>query len=329
MSCNIMETYINFTQKNILSYLRIILQDKYDKKIASELTNTYIDARYYNYTIDDSTKILSKKIFKCLCKKEERLKEKFPKKQNIIVQTFYLFKYIFYIDGVKNDKAFSELIEEIYVRRIKKLGISKQSSENFKESFYKRVEEDNLRRTKFLKNFETDSFELVKHKYSLLKNTYNISLKSNVKFKDIYKEEAIENVFNTGLIAEDKLIIEYSLIAIYIANEVIKGRFNKKYFINYTPTLLKKKRKNNQILNIINNQAIQHNLVLKIPFMDFVKSRFDVYDLMKKGYRFAIIIEKDNCIDNVNLNMFKFILISKDHPKLEKYMNQYNNVIVI
>ena len=150
-----------------------------------------------------------------------------------------------------------------------------------------------------------------------------------MKFKDIYKEEAIENVFNTGLISEDKLIIEYSLMAIYIANEVIKGRFNKKYFINYTSSLLKKKRKNNQILNIINNQAIQHNLVLKIQFDDFARNRFDVYDLMKKGYRFAIVVEKDNAIDNVNLNMFKFILVTKEHPKLEKYINQYKNVIVI
>lgn len=329
MSCNIMETYINFTQKNILNYLRIILQDKYDKKIAADFTSTYIDARYYNYTVDDSTKVLSKKIFKCLCKKEKNLKEKFPKKQDIISQTFYLFKYIFYIDGVKRDKQINDFIQEIYNRRIKKIGITKESDDHFKEDFLKKVEQDNLRRSKFLKSFETESFELVKHKYNLLQNAYDISLKSNVKFKDIYKEEAIENVFNTGLIAEDKLIIEYSLIATYIVNEVIMGRFNKRYFINYTPSLLKKKRKNNQILNIINNQAIQDKLVLKLQFIDFARNRFDVYDLMKKGYRFAIVIEKDNSIDNINLNMFKFILVTKEHPNLEKYINQYKNVIVI
>ena len=118
-------------------------------------------------------------------------------------------------------------------------------------------------------------------------------------------------------------------MAVQIINDIVKGKFDKKYIINYTSSLLKKKRKNKQILNIIANESIQEKLVLKITYKSFLRNRFDVYDLMKRGYRFAIVVDSENNIDNSNLNMFKFILIKKEHPKLEKYMSELKNVIAI
>lgn len=112
-------------------------------------------------------------------------------------------------------------------------------------------------------------------------------------------------------------------------NDIIKGKFEKKYIIEYTSSLLKKKRKNKQILNIISNESVQNKIMLKIRYKEFLRNKYEVYDLMKRGYRFAIVVEKENNIDNANLNMFKFILVTKEHPKLDKYVNKLKNVIII
>lgn len=118
-------------------------------------------------------------------------------------------------------------------------------------------------------------------------------------------------------------------MAITIINDIIEGKFNKKYLINYTPTLLKKKRKNAQILNIIADATIQEKLILKVTYEGFLKNKYEIYDLIKKGYRFAIIVENENDIDNTNLNMFKFIIVAGDNPKLEKYISKLKNIIIL
>ena len=45
----VVEEYIEFSKKNILKYLKLILEKYYDKEIVSSLLETYINVRYYNY----------------------------------------------------------------------------------------------------------------------------------------------------------------------------------------------------------------------------------------------------------------------------------------
>lgn len=327
MYCNILETYISFTEKNIIEYLKLILGINYDKKIVSELTRTYIDSKYYGYNVDLSNKKFSKEIFKNLKLKYDNLLKKFPKREAEVTEVFYLFKYIFYFEGLKKDKTIDVLIEEISKRRIKKYNFIEENEPVFKAEFKKRVESDEEKRNKFIAEFNTEKFELIINKNNDYNTFFNVDLNHNIKFKEIFKEEAIENVFNSGLTAEDKLIVEYSLLANYVLKEVLKGRFENTYFADYAISLLKKKRKNKQILNIIDNQVALDKIVLKITYKEFIKNKYDIYDLMKKGFRFAVIVKEENNIDNTNLNMFKFILVTKEHPNLKKYMAKYKNII--
>lgn len=327
MYCNVLETYISFTEKNITEYLKMILEMNFDKKIVSDLVKAYIDSKYYGYNIDLANQKFSKEIFKNLKLKYESLLKKFPRKEAEITETFYLFKYIFYFEGLKKDKTTEQIAEEISQRRVKKYNYVTDNENAFKSELIKRVESDKSRRVEFLKQLDTDKFELIISKNHDFATFYDVELKHNIKFKEIFKEEAIENVFNSGMTAEDKLIVEYSLLAKQIANDILKGRFENTYFVEYTISLLKKKRKNKQILNIIDNQAALDKIVLKITYKQFMKNKYDIYDLMKKGFRFAVVVDSENNIDNTNLNMFKFILVTKEHPKLKKYMAKYKNVI--
>ena len=45
---NLMDMYLNFTEKRIKKYMRIIYSQYYNEEIVSEYLKTYINARYYN-----------------------------------------------------------------------------------------------------------------------------------------------------------------------------------------------------------------------------------------------------------------------------------------
>lgn len=45
---NIMDTYLNFTEKKIRKYMKLILDGYYEEIVVKEYLRTYINARYYN-----------------------------------------------------------------------------------------------------------------------------------------------------------------------------------------------------------------------------------------------------------------------------------------
>ena len=45
---NIMDMYLNFTEKRIKKYMKMIYVRFYNEKIVSEYLKTYVNARYYN-----------------------------------------------------------------------------------------------------------------------------------------------------------------------------------------------------------------------------------------------------------------------------------------
>ena len=49
MTINIMNEYIELTKKQIEKYLRLVFEDTYDKKYNDIYSETYINARYYNF----------------------------------------------------------------------------------------------------------------------------------------------------------------------------------------------------------------------------------------------------------------------------------------
>ena len=45
---NIMDTYLNFTEKRIKKYMRLFYSQFYNEEIVNEYLKTYVNARYYN-----------------------------------------------------------------------------------------------------------------------------------------------------------------------------------------------------------------------------------------------------------------------------------------
>ena len=126
-----------------------------------------------------------------------------------------------------------------------------------------------------------------------------------------------------GSISEDKLFVEYYLITTQVIQDILKGNFKKQYIVEFNPSLLKKNRKLNQLLEIINNSAIQDKVNIRIEYADFIKNKDKVYDLMKNGYRLAIVLDNTFEPEYSNfqrLNAFNYILASKKLEYFDKIL---------
>ena len=121
-----MDTYINFTEKKIKKYMKMIFCQYYDEQIVSEYLRTYINARYYNIRNTEKParafylRILDELEYKedilmQRCEEEaENLDEK-EAKLKLIDKVKEVFSYILFFDNVRNVENFKTIdsIKEI------------------------------------------------------------------------------------------------------------------------------------------------------------------------------------------------------------------------
>ena len=151
-------------------------------------------------------------------------------------------------------------------------------------------------------------------------NLKRISIIHNIKFPSIYSAEAIEKAFTTGVTKEDRLFVEFYLIAIRIILDVIKSDYRKKYFVIIDSSLLSKSQKINRLFEIVNNPIIQDRIIMQINFSDVENQKSTIYDFISQGYKFAVELN-DNFIDEKieaqKLDVFEYIIVSKEYKSLK------------
>lgn len=68
-------------------------------------------------------------------------------------------------------------------------------------------------------------------------------------------------------------------------------------------------------MKIINNLAIQDKISLKIRYEQFNKNKEQIYELMRNGFKIAVILDSTVNTERTEierLNIFSYILINKD-----------------
>ena len=301
----VVEEYIEFSKKNILKYLKLILEKYYDKEIVESLVETYINIRYYN--IDQKTKNLEKNINYYL---KQKVTEILDEKEEKIKIIFYTFKYILYFDNVKEYDNLKNIIEEIVEYR---KSISLENDE-FKDEITKLIKENEKRKQKYLEVFESDHFLLDQIKTNK-KNVYFVELKNNIKFNKIYSSYSINKVYNSGLVNEQKDFIIYYQISIEILKNAIIGNFNQEYIVDFPLSILEKKQKTIRLFSIVNNEMIKNNLILKFTYSSYLENKNQINEWIKEGYKVAIIIdEKYNYEEKQKmwLEIFNYIIVDQE-----------------
>lgn len=326
MASNVMQEYIKMTQDEVISYIKLIFEKSYSKKIALRYMNAYLNVRFYNFYPKDDNLTFRKNYLNAIKEEEANIVRAMPEKKKLIENMGLFFYYILYFDKISYRVDIDEIIEKLYKIRKKLL---RKDNEDFKENFRNTYEEYADKKEKFLKKFETEEFYLKVTDYEGANNANRVNLKYNIKFPMLYSTQAIENVFNSGLVAEDKLFVEYNLMSVEIIQDILKGNFKRQYIIEFNTNLFKKKRKLASLLNVINNSAVQDKVNLKITYKEFLQNKDNIYELMRDGFKFAVILDNSFEPEYANferLNAFYYTIASK---KLDYYDKVITNESII
>lgn len=318
---NIMDMYLNFTEKRIKKYMKMIYVRFYNEKIVSEYLKTYVNARYYNIrNTSKPARAFYLRIIDELEFKEQILIKKDKAKQNLkmISNVRKVFAYILFFDNVRKVENFKKIdsLREI-IKRIMEIvtaDFNIKTSKEKEESLYKEITSDMLDADIFLDKFETDEFVLSFENCEQREELYFTELEHNIKMPMQYSDVAIDKVFSEGIVAEDKLQVEYMLLSVMSVRDIIEGNFKDTYVAEFTNTLFKKKAKLDSILSIIDNQALQDKININLDYSDYIKYQKIVLEYTNKGYNFAITL--DNTIKSVEdvekLKMFKIVIAPKN-----------------
>lgn len=291
---NIIEMHISKTQKRLKNYCSLILKSKYDKHICEELIQTYIEARYYNFDVDDKIRVFYRRIFESLKIKASKLIKEDTHKKEIVDNTLMLFQYFFYFDFVRKNIELSEVIKKIAEKRVSKFNLRSAENDSFEEEFSKIVDHDMQEVEELLDAYTSNEFSLDISKIIPTNNDfYRVKLKYDISFPEVFSKDAIEETFNTDIIAEDKLFVEYPMVAIRTLKDILDGNFTRIYVVDFTVDLFKKKKKLEQILGILEGQAAQDKITFEISYKDFLNNKNEIFNLVKRGFNFSLRTEKN------------------------------------
>ena len=323
MTYNIMAEYTEHTRKFLRTFMQEFFKEQYDKDITNEYIETYIEARYNNYGGNENQRVFYRRIYSALKKSEEKLiYNQYEENHKMIKDMLELYQYIFYIDFVRPiNKDLKDFTSEIYEKRITKFEMKRDGE--LKNNLYKMIKEYRDSKMKYLKTFESEDFELVTTKYPLIKDVYKVELKYNFKLPYIFSQNAINDVYNENIVNEDKLIIEYLMLTVFNIRMILEGKFNTQYLVEFPMSLFAKRKKLDQALRIINDQSILDKIKIKVKYRDFIIHRNEIYELMKNGYKFAVIIDDSFIISKEHikkLSMFNYVIISKKLKYFDEFM---------
>ena len=333
MVSNIMEQYVKNTRNFLKNFTKMFFAEKYNEEISNEFISTYIDARIYNFGVAEH-RFFYRRIYSSLVNRKKELEKEFPKVDGKVLEdNLKVYQFIFYIDGVRPIADLNEFVKMICASRKIKFEVQ-EAIKSFEGRILKIIKQYQEEKESFAKKYETTDFTLDIEKYTLIDNTYKVDICYNFRIPYIYSNKVISEVFNEGIINEDKLIIEYMLLTLVCIEDINKGNFTTKYLVNFANTLFKKQSKLKQTLKTIDDSAIQDKVFLKLQYSDFETNKELIYNLMKEGYRFAIIIDDsfEPTLTNLRkLSIFKYMLVPekcKNYETIKEEQTKINNIII-
>ena len=124
------------------------------------------------------------------------------------------------------------------------------------------------------------------------------------------------------------------MLTVFNVRMILEGKFNTQYLIDFPMSLFEKPKKLDQTLRIINDPAIQEKIKIKVKYRDFIIHRNEIYELMKSGYKFAVIIDDSFIISKEHikkLEIFDFVILSKKleyFDEFQEHADKLENLII-
>lgn len=306
---NNIDKYIKFIKDYLTEYFKLIVKDKYKKIVYNEMLNTYIDIRYYN-KYDKKYKQIEKNIEYYIQENLRTLIEEDNKLVKNVNELYYFFWYLLYLDNTLEYDNLDKLIDKIIIDRKEKLDLNDDITKELKSL----VKESEKKKNNFFNEYLSDIFNL-ELKSTNIKNVYNVLLSYNIKFPKIYSSYSINRVFKSDIISEDMCFIEYNLISKIVLDNILNKEYLKEYLVDFPFIITNKKEKTNRLLNIITNDLVRENVIIKVTYEYYTKYKSFISDLIKDGVKFAVIIDDTFDYEESSiiwLNIFTYIITNKD-----------------
>lgn len=306
---NNIDKYIKFIKDYLTEYFKLIVKDKYKKIVYNEMLNTYIDIRYFN-KYDKKYKQIEKNIEYYIQENLRTLIEEDNKLVKNVNELYYFFWYLLYLDNTLEYDNLDKLIDKIIIDRKEKLGLNDDITKELKSL----VKESEKKKNNFFNEYLSDTFNL-ELKSTNIKNVYNVLLSYNIKFPKIYSSYSINRVFKSDIISEDMCFIEYNMISKIVLDNIINKEYNKEYLVDFPFIITSKKEKTNRLLNIITNDLIRENVIIKVTYEYYTKYKSFISVLIKDGVKFAVIIDDTFDYEESSiiwLNIFTYIITNKE-----------------
>ena len=323
MARNVVKDYLEYEKQNLKNYISIITNKKLNNNLCDMIIDTYIDIRYFNAYTSVKKNLID----------------------NIEYYVFEKFKKSFVDDNVRKNVVL--MLDALIVIRYLILFEKYNKDENakngllqYEQKVYGKYKDTNILITDLIKDIKTNYHkkekfleELLSTDFSVdkketnIKDVYETILDNNVKIPDLFSDFAVNRVYNSGTINEDKMLVYYTLLSRMILLDMIDYNYTNKYLISFPESIIDRDSKLNNLLSIIDLEYLKERVVMIISYHDY-KEKKDSYDfLIHKGYSFAVIIDEEVNDDLVMFNIFSYILV--ENPLDEKIFNTYNNVIKI
>ncbi len=306
---NNIDKYIKFIKDYLTEYFKLIVKDKYKRIVYNEMLNTYIDIRYFN-KYDKKYKQIEKNIEYYIQENLRTLIEEDNKLVKNVNELYYFFWYLLYLDNTLEYDNLDKLIDKIIIDRKEKLDLNDDITKELKGL----VKESEKKKNNFFNEYLSDTFNL-ELKSTNIKNVYNVLLSYNIKFPKIYSSYSINRVFKSDIISEDMCFIEYNLISKIVLDNILNKEYLKEYLVDFPFIITSKKEKTNRLLNIITNDLIRENVIIKVTYEYYTKYKSFISDLIKDGVKFAVIIDDTFDYEESSiiwLNIFTYIITNKD-----------------
>jgi len=317
MEYNIINTYIGFLKREYLEFFKILLKEKYQKKLCESFLNRYLDVRYFHETNYPKEKDIINRLNKELIDVYDSLKNENKEDLKNIVA---LFGYITYFDDINDVIEDMFLIDTLVDDDSIKINHSNETKEELKSWYY------NLKNGKEKFQHAVDSKQFFLMDKSVYRKTYLLTLNHNVKISSLYSEYAVEKAFNSGLINEDKLIIAFIMGSKRVLDNAIKLDFSRYYLFDLPRSIYLKSKKFNKLFQIINNPLAKKQIVIRITYSDYLEYKKIIDEKINEGYLFGLIIDSkfEGNIDEFIL--FPYVFIHNENEYFDMIMNEKNNI---
>lgn len=318
MEYNIVEKYIKFLTKEFSNFFKIILKDKYSKKICDSFISKYINVRYY-----DETDYPQEKDFITRTNKEFRSLYKELKNDNndeLLKNIFALFGYLICFDDTES------FVEEISIidTLLKDENIKIKRNNEIEIQLKSWLKNLKAKKDEFNNSIVSNDFTLNEHR--LCKNTFKLELMHNVKVSNLYSEYAINKIYNSGLIYEERMFITYIQSAYQALENARNVDFSKKYVVDFPSTLFDKPKKTQRLLNVINNTLCKKTISMMITYNDYLNYSKIIEKYIQEGYSFGIILDESYDFDTTNLVIFDYVFIYQNYEFYDMILSEKNKL---